>query len=179
MTEKGRIVSLFLLLSAKAGLHPAVLCWPVTACGVTKEEQTMIRPATMAIQKTFDEKNIKYRVNQVGDSSIVEAGFVLDNGPNVIVRFISRDDDNDVAVRVFDLVKVKEDQQETMIKVINDLNKEFRFLKFVIHDSGSVHVENDLYLRTENVGEVAAEMFVRYMQILKQAYPKLMKALWA
>lgn len=139
----------------------------------------MIRPATMAIQKTFDEKNIKYRVNQVGDSSIVEAGFVLDNGPNVIVRFISRDDDNDVAVRVFDLVKVKEDQQETMIKVINDLNKEFRFLKFVIHDSGSVHVENDLYLRTENVGEVAAEMFVRYMQILKQAYPKLMKALWA
>lgn len=139
----------------------------------------MIRPATMAIQKTFDEKNIKYRVNQVGDSSIVEAGFVLDNGPNVIVRFISRDDDNDVAVRVFDLVKVKEDQQESMIKVINDLNKEFRFLKFVIHDSGSVHVENDLYLRTENVGEVAAEMFVRYMQILKQAYPKLMKALWA
>lgn len=139
----------------------------------------MIRPATMAIQKTFDEKNIKYRVNQVGDSSIVEAGFVLDNGPNVIVRFISRDDDNDVAVRVFDLVKVKEDQQETMIKVINDLNKEFRFLKFVIHDTGSVHVENDLYLRTENVGEVAAEMFVRYMQILKQAYPKLMKALWA
>lgn len=139
----------------------------------------MIRPATMAIQKTFDEKNIKYRVNQVGDSSIVEAGFVLDNGPNVIVRFISRDDDNDVAVRVFDLVKVKEDQQESMIKVINDLNKEFRFLKFVIHDTGSVHVENDLYLRTENVGEVAAEMFVRYMQILKQAYPKLMKALWA
>lgn len=139
----------------------------------------MIRPATMAIQKTFDEKNIKYRVNQVGDSSIVEAGFVLDNGPNAIVRFISRDDDNDVAVRVFDLVKVKEDQQERMIKVINDLNKEFRFLKFVIHDSGSVHVENDLYLHTENVGEVAAEMFVRYMQILKQAYPKLMKALWA
>ena len=139
----------------------------------------MIRPATMAIQKTFDEKNIKYRVNQVGDSSIVEDGFVLDNGPNVIVRFISRDDDNDVAVRVFDLVKVKEDQQESMIKVINDLNKEFRFLKFVIHDTGSVHVENDLYLRTENVGEVAAEMFVRYMQILKQAYPKLMKALWA
>ena len=139
----------------------------------------MIRPATMAIQKTFDERNIKYRVNQVGDASVVEAGFGLDNGPNVVVRFISRDDDNDVAVRLFELIKVKEEQQETVSKVINELNKEFRYLKFVMHDTGSVHVENDLYLCTENVGEVAAEMFVRYMQILKQAYPKLMKALWA
>lgn len=139
----------------------------------------MIRPATIAIQKTFDEKNIKYRVNQVGDASVVEAGFSLDNGPNVVVRFISRDDDRDVAVRVFDLIKVKEEQREAVAKVINDLNKEFRYLKFVIHDTGSVHVENDMYLRTENVGEIAAEIFVRYMQILKQAYPKLMKALWA
>lgn len=139
----------------------------------------MIHPATMAIQKTFDEKNIRYRVNQVGEASAVEAGFTLDNGPNVVVRFISRDDDNDVAVRVFDLIKVNEEQRATVGKVINELNKEFRYLKFVMHDSGSVHVENDLYLRTENVGEIAAEVFIRYMQILKQAYPKLMKALWA
>lgn len=139
----------------------------------------MIHPATMAIQKTFDEKNIRYRVNQVGEASAVEAGFMLDNGPNVVVRFISRDDDNDVAVRVFDLIKVNEEQRATVGKVINELNKEFRYLKFVMHDSGSVHVENDLYLRTENVGEIAAEVFIRYMQILKQAYPKLMKALWA
>jgi len=140
----------------------------------------MIRPATMAIQKAFDEKNIKYRVNQVGeDASVVEAGFALDNGPNVIVRFISRDNDNDVAVRVFDLLKVAEEQRPAVRKTINELNIEFRYLKFVMHESGSVHVENDMYVRTENVGEVATEMFIRYMQILKQAYPKLMKALWA
>lgn len=140
----------------------------------------MIRPATMAIQKAFDEKNIKYRVNQVGeDASVVEAGFGLENGPNVIVRFISRDNDNDVAVRVFDLIKVAEEQRAAMRQTINELNIEFRYLKFVMHESGSVHVENDMYVRTENVGEIATEIFIRYMQILKQAYPKLMKALWA
>jgi hypothetical protein len=139
----------------------------------------MIRPATMAIQKTFDEKNIKYRVNSVGDASMVEAVFSLENGPNVIVRFISRDDDNDVAVRVFDLIRVSEEQRDAVIKVLNQLNMEFRYLKFSMHDSGSVHVENDLYLCVENVGEIAAEIFVRYTQILKQAYPKLMRALWA
>lgn len=137
----------------------------------------MIRPATYSIQQTFDERDVKYRVCEIGDSSVVEAGFVIDNGPNVIVHFISRDDDNDVAVRVFRLLKVSDDKRDSILAAINRLNCKFRYLKFTMNEDGSVHAENDLYLCTENVGEACFEMFARCMPILREAYPILMRAL--
>lgn len=139
----------------------------------------MIRPATQAIEKTFSEKEMNFRITEISDSSVVEAGFKVENGPSVLVRFISRDDDNDVAVRVFDLVKVKENQHDATIRAINQLNMEYRFVRFYLHPSGSVHVACDLFVSTDNVGEMALEVFTRFRQIIKQAYPMLMKVLWA
>ncbi len=138
----------------------------------------MIRPATYAIQQSFDEKGIKYRVTEVEESSVVEAAFGIDNGPSVTVRFISRDDDNDVAIRIFDLIKVTEDKRSNVLTAINQINNQYRYLKFVINDKGGVNAENDLYMRTDNVGEICVEMFIRCMQILKKAYPILMHAIW-
>lgn len=138
----------------------------------------MIHPATYAIQKVFDEKGVKFRVSEIREASVVEAGFSIDNGPNVTVRFISRDDDNDVAIRALQLIKVTEDKRSNILSALNQLNNKFRYMKFTLNDDGSVNAENDLYLCTENVGEVCFEMFARSMHILKEAYPILMRALW-
>jgi hypothetical protein len=121
---------------------------------------------------------MNYRITEISDSSVVEAGFALENGPSFLLRYISRDDDNDVAVRVFDLVKVKEEQHDVVIRALNQLNRDYRFVRFYLHSSGSVHVACDMYVCTDNVGEMAVEMFTRFRQVIKQAYPILMKVLW-
>ena len=64
----------------------------------------MIHKATELITKTFDEHSVKYRVTEVGEASMVEAGFEVEAGPEVVVRYISNDEDNDVAVRIFGLM---------------------------------------------------------------------------
>ena len=43
----------------------------------------MIHRATELIAQAFDEKNIKYRVSEVADASIVEAVFEEEEGPEV------------------------------------------------------------------------------------------------
>ncbi|MBQ8150885.1 MAG: YbjN domain-containing protein [Clostridia bacterium] len=137
----------------------------------------MIHTATRAIQQTFDEKGVKYRIDERGEVSSVEAGFTIENGPNVIIRFISTDDDNDVAIRVLQLLKVTDAKRDSMLTAINQLNDKFRFLKFVMDDNGNVSVENDLCLCAENVGDICFEIFVRSLKIIKDAYPVLMRAL--
>ncbi len=138
----------------------------------------MIHPATRAIQQVFDEREVKYRIKEVGDTSAVEAGFSIKNGPGVIVRFISPDDDNDVAIRALQLLKVTDSKRDSILAAINQLNDQYRYVKFVMDKDNDVNVEYDLCLCTEDVGEICFEIFARFMQILDEAYPVLMHALW-
>ena len=63
----------------------------------------MLFHATNLITEAFDRHGIKYHVDEREDVSIVLAGFAIRMGPQIDVRFISNDDDNDVAIRVFGL----------------------------------------------------------------------------
>ena len=60
--------------------------------------------ATQLIVKAFQEKKIRFRVEQLGRQEEIQAGFQVDCGPFVTVRFISLDDDNDVAIRALGIV---------------------------------------------------------------------------
>ena len=64
----------------------------------------MIFKATNLITQELDKANIRYTVKDDEDSSIVRISFSVDNGPVASVYFISRDDDNDVSIRLFHLI---------------------------------------------------------------------------
>ena len=49
----------------------------------------------------------------------------------------------------------------------------------MVNKDNDLRVEFDLPIRTDNVGPVAVEMFVRFMQLIDKALPVLMKAIWA
>lgn len=142
----------------------------------------MIYKATKLIMQEMDRKGIKYSAEDYEDRSIIFAGFGIENGPNVRVQFISLDDDNDVAIRVFRLVNnVAEDKVAKMLEAINECNCEFRFLKFVLDKDRDVNVEFELPQTSDDasVGPQACEMFIRTMKILDKAYPKFMKVIWS
>ena len=91
-----------------------------------------------------------------------------------------RDSCQDVAIRVFDLVKVPEAKLDVLLKAINAVNRRFRFAKFVLDtDDNSVQAELDAVFRSHDVGEICLELMARCVDICDKAYPDLMKALWA
>ena len=133
------------------------------------------------IAETFIKKDIKFRVNEHEASEDIEAGFGIDNGPSVIVRFISRDDDNNVAVRIFSLINnVSESKRPRMLALINDLNHKLRFLKFNLDSDGDVNIEYDMPLHTADdcLGEMAYELFMHMMFVTEREYGQFMKVLY-
>ena len=142
----------------------------------------MIYKASRLIAETFDEHDVKYRVAEIGEASVVEAAFSINAGPQVIARFISNNDENDVAVRVFGLIcKIPESKRNAMMEACNTLSRTIRFYKFYLDAENSVNVEADLPVRTDDccVGECCFELFVRLMKILDDEYPVLAQALYA
>ena len=142
----------------------------------------MIYKASNIIAECFDAHDVKYRIEEVGDASIVEAGFEVNAGPQVVARFISRDNDNDVAVRVFGLVcKVPEERRAAVLEACNRLSRDIRFYKFYLNSDDGVNVEADLPMRTDDccLGECCFELFVRLMKILDDNFPVLAQALYS
>ena len=92
--------------------------------------------------------------------------------------YISRSEKNDVALRIFNLVRFPEEKLGEMLKVVNDCNNKFRFLKFSIDtDSYSIDAAFDFALESENLGECAYEMLMRSAGIIDQCYPEFMAVL--
>lgn len=127
--------------------------------------------ATMEIIQEFDSANIKYDAvdNQDANYSYVAASF----------KFISNDDDGDVEVRAFSLAHIPDERLAGALKLVNELNRRFRYVKFVIGEDNDVNAEYDLPLRNANIGPCATEMFIRCMKIIDVALPELMHLIWA
>ena len=141
----------------------------------------MIHKATELIINSFDERSVKYRVTEVEDASMVEAAFVVEAGPEVVVRYISNDEGNDVAVRIFGLIhRIPSTKRIDVMEACNTLSAKIRFFKFYLDSNSSVNVEADLPVRTDDecIGECCFELFVRIMRILDNEYHILAEALY-
>ncbi len=121
--------------------------------------------------KVFTEENDR--------SSRVWLQWGIDNGPNYRIQFISTDDDSDVSVRVYGLVNVTEAQKSKLVMACNELNSKYRFVKFVIDKDLDLNVEYDFPVDTISVESCAEEIMLRFVKIIREAYPELMRAIWS
>ncbi len=142
----------------------------------------MIYKATNLISEVFDQRGLKYGINETEGASMVEAGFEIEGGPDVMVRFISNDDDNDVAVRVFGLMhRIPATKRSVILEACNTLNVKMRFLKFCLDHDSNVNAEVDLPVHVDDdcLGECCFELFARIMLILEKEYHVLAEALYS
>ncbi|MBQ9967727.1 MAG: YbjN domain-containing protein [Oscillospiraceae bacterium] len=136
-----------------------------------------------ATQKIYDElktdPDLKVFTEELDSASMVWLQFGLNNGGNYRIRFISRDDDNDVAVRIIGLVTVDDAQQSKVLPVLNKLNQKFRYAKFAMDDDGDINIEYDYLVRCPDPSASAREIMIRLVKIIDDAYPDIMRAMWA
>lgn len=134
------------------------------------------------IAETFEKHGVKFDVVSHDGSEELRAGFSVDCGPFVIMRFISCDNDNDVAARIFGLISnTPREKRARVMEACNVLNHKIRYMKFYLDTDGDINVEYDFPVHSpdDGVGEMAFEIFVRMMQILDAEYSIFMKALYS
>ena len=134
---------------------------------------------TQIIYDALQEAGLKVFVDELERSSAVWAQFGIENGGSYKIRFISTDDDNDVAVRVFGILKADETNRHKLLPVLNALNAKYRYVKFIMDGDGDVNLEYDYLLNCPDPSASAPEIIARFVKIIDEAYPDLMRAMWA
>lgn len=131
----------------------------------------------------LDHKGLKYNNRgPFGDEGreVVDVSFRGENMDTIQTRFFFDPDNESVAIRVFDIVKVPAEKVDAMYSAINKVNKRFRFAKFVLDtNDNTIQAEMDGVFRANDVGEICHELLVRMIDICDKAYPDLMRGLWS
>lgn len=137
--------------------------------------------ATNLMAQTFEKHGAKFEVLNSDGVEQLLAGFSVDCGPKVMMRFISQDNDNDVAARIYGLVSnIPQEKHLRVMEACNILNRKIRFIKFYLDEDGDINVEYDFPMHSpdDGIGEMAFEIFIRMMRILDDQYEIFMKALY-
>ena len=134
--------------------------------------------ATEKISQYFDEQEITYRVIERENASVLVAG-VNSEKTSFEILYISHDDENDVAMRVYDFIKFEDEKYADLLELVNQLNHRYRYVKFILDtNDNTVNIEIDFPSSTSNVGELAFEMLIRCTKIIDGAYPDFMRCIW-
>lgn len=132
----------------------------------------MIYRPSKAIKEALNAQNVNCEIMEGPDSSAVVTGFDLKSGDAATIHFISMNDNNDVALRVFHFAK---GDPAKLQGVVNELNCRFRYAKFTLRD-GEVCLEMDVPQETTDVGKVAFELLARSLDIMAEASSDLKAA---
>ena len=141
-----------------------------------------MKNAIRLLTEAFDAHEIKYKLFEAEHIQEVDVPFGIKNGPAVNVRFISASQQNDISVRIMNLVnKVPGEKHFSILEVCNALNNKFRFFRFVLDHDSDLHVEFDFPSNTGNdcLGEMAFEIFIRIMGVLNESYIMIARALYS
>ena len=130
------------------------------------------------ILEVFQSKHLKVFFKEDEADNYVYLYFELSNGGPYQIRFISTDDKNDVAVRVFRLIRVEPAQREKVILLLNDLNNQYRYAKFCCDSKCCINVEYDYPLCGNDPAQSAEEILFRFVSIIDEAYSSIMKCVW-
>lgn len=113
------------------------------------------------------------------EEMIVRIGWKLNN-TKISNYFIFGEDDQHVQIQGHEFLEVSEDKYEIMLKVINECNKEYRWVKFYLdEENGEVVVVSDAIIQLDSCAEELSELMQRLNHIVEEAYPIFMKAMWA
>ena len=76
--------------------------------------------------------------------------------------------------------QIEEAKKAKIYQVMSKLNDDFRWVKFSIDENdNTVTASTDAVIRMDVAGEICYELVFRMVNIVDDAYPEIMKALWA
>ena len=96
-------------------------------------------------------------------------------GHDIDIRFWFPESNDDVSIRVWDVISYRSAEESSVIRACNELNNTYRFVTFEADSNDcTVTLSMDLIVRPEaDIGDITLEALVRVYSILKEAYSTL------
>lgn len=132
-------------------------------------------------KSALDAKGVRYEYTPKTEERAerVRITYNCDNIPSVSVIFFFDEGRNSVNIKCFTIAKVPETALMNMYVKLNELNADYRWIKFYIDSDNEVTASGDAIIDEETAGEECHELCMRYVNIIDECYPEIMKALWA
>ena len=138
----------------------------------------MVFEPTQTIYDALQEREYKCVIRERDDCSYVETAVNFE-ALRVEMRFISYDDEHDVAVRVREFATFPEERTDAVLEAVNRINATYRMIKLTVDTARCiVGIHADLPLCEENLAETAVELFRFIPSIGNRVYPGLMRVAW-
>jgi len=136
--------------------------------------------AAERVKEYLDLKTIRYEHFEKTEErrELIKVGFNAKNAEVIRLYFFFDDNGNSINVKSFSVAKVSESKLGAILTTLNELNSEYRWVKFYVDSEKEVTVSGDAIISPETAGEECFEILVRYVDIIDEVYPRIMKALW-
>lgn len=124
----------------------------------------------------MDKNEIKYVDRDDRTVRVTYGGDNLNSIP-IYVTF-DKDDKNQAQFSCWNIAKFPDNKLEQAYKICNDLNTEYRWVKFYIDSDKDIRCEMDACFEEYSVGANCASLVRRMVNIIDDVYPTFMKAMW-
>ncbi len=132
--------------------------------------------AAKMVSAYFEEKETQ--LNEIREDLLV-IGWEIKGG-SIRVFFSFDESGTHVHLEGRGFVKVPSDRYDAIYKTLNECNDAYVHVKFVLDtESGEICARDDDIIQLDSCGEECFELMIRMVQVVEDAYPKFMKALYA
>ena len=133
------------------------------------------------VKSHFDAKGVRYDYYERTEerNEAIKVSYRCDNAESVSVILFFDEDGGSLNAKSFSIAKVPEAKLMDTYVLLNELNCEYRWVKFFIDDDNEVTVSGDAIIDETNAGEECYEIIQHYVGIIDDVYPRIMKVIWA
>lgn len=132
--------------------------------------------AAKMVSQFFETQDLK--LNQL-EEDLLKIGWNFEGG-SIDIFFKFNEDDTRVHLEGINFIRVPEEKYDAMYKVLNECNDAYIHVKFVLDtENGQICARDDDIIQLDTCGPECNELMIRMVQIVQDAYPKFMKAMWA
>ncbi|GFZ84447.1 hypothetical protein GCM10010978_25980 [Compostibacillus humi] len=130
-------------------------------------------------QQTLNEKNIYMERNQDEGGVFFRVHQSIKGGGNVLVVVFFSNNENIVDINIFNIARIDNPlKKEELHKLLNELNKQFRYAKF-IEDQGGIFAQDSIDVHDYFSPMLILDHVAMLINTVEDVYPKFMKLQWA
>ena len=138
---------------------------------------------TQALAEAFEDAGFEVQTAFEANTEALMVPLPVENGPELTLQYIVREEDGTISMRVFDVVRgIPSEKYGTMLAACNHINGSIRYLKFVLDAvSNSIGIRYDFPIIEDRktAGRQILGMSHMVYRVLKEYYPFLICALYS
>ena len=131
------------------------------------------------IAEALKKAEVECEIENFDNFSAIETGFLCENC-NVNLHIFIEKEGEIICFATGPVVKVHPKRRRAVLDLLNRLHNDYLCVKFMLDEDGDIIAEYDIPANfdDESLNSVCLEVVGRFVCIIDDAYPKIMKAVW-